>query len=188
MKKKCGKCKEIKSFKDFTKNKSNKDGFSHVCVLCSRIECKNYYNTDNGLKGKFKSIEARCENKNAENYKYYGGRGIKNEWLSYEDFKSDMYKSYLKHIELYGIKETTIDRINNNKNYCKTNCKWSTWKEQSRNKRRVILYKGLTTMETSKKLGGRMNLVNLRINRGWSIKKAFTTPYSQSHRKIHPLQ
>jgi len=56
-------------------------------------------------------------------------------WKSFEEFKKDMYDSYIIHIEKYGLKETTIDRINNEGNYCKKNCQWSTRSEQMKNRR-----------------------------------------------------
>lgn len=56
-------------------------------------------------------------------------------WKDFESFKNDMYESYLLHIKEHWIKNTSIDRIDNNWNYCKENCKWATRKEQSVNKR-----------------------------------------------------
>jgi len=82
----------------------------------------------------FGYIKVRCCNKNNKNFPKYGGRGIKNEWKSFEDFRNDMYEEYLKHVEVYGEKNTTIDRINGLGNYCKENCRWATIKEQQNNK------------------------------------------------------
>lgn len=79
-------------------------------------------------------MRERCNNKNCNSYKWYGEKGIKVEWNTVTDFIKDMKDDYQKHIEKYGENNTSIDRIDRNKNYCKQNCRWVTWKEQAKNK------------------------------------------------------
>ena len=90
----------------------------------------------------------RCHNKNYSIYYKYGKKGIKvcDRWLKFENFRDDMYKNYLKHCKKFGIKQTTIDRINTNSNYAPENCRWATNKEQSRNKsnNKYFTYNGKT--------------------------------------------
>jgi len=75
----------------------------------------------------------RCYNLNNSQFKNYGGRGIKicQRWLdSFENFLEDMDRAP-------GI-EYSIDRIDNDGDYCKENCKWATPKEQLQNTRRNV--------------------------------------------------
>jgi hypothetical protein len=82
----------------------------------------------------YQSLKTRCNNKNFKDHKIYFDKGIKCEWESFENFKKDMYKSYLKHVEKHGEKQTTLDRVDGNGNYCKENCRWATLYTQSNNR------------------------------------------------------
>jgi hypothetical protein len=80
------------------------------------------------------SMITRCNNKKTVQYKNYGGRGIKvcEEWLDFNNFLKDMGE---KPNELMQL-----DRINNDGDYCKENCKWSTSKENCNNKSNNVKY------------------------------------------------
>ena len=78
----------------------------------------------------YRAILTRCNNKKTKRYKDYWGRWIKCEWESFEDFYADMWASYEEWL--------SIDRINNDWNYSKENCRWATPKQQSNNTRRSI--------------------------------------------------
>ena len=81
-------------------------------------------------------MKQRCINSNNSKYKNYGAKGIEvcDEWMFFENFRDDMHESYLKHVEQFGEKQTTIDRKNNNLGYFKENCQWATYSEQNNNR------------------------------------------------------
>jgi len=129
----------------------------------------------------FSLIKNRCENIKTTNYKYYGNRGIKCLWKSFENFRNDMYIPYQEHIKLFGEKNTTIDRVDNDGDYCKENCRWATLKEQARNHRnnKLITFNGETRCitEWAEKIGIEMGTLHRRLTyTNWTVEKSLTTP------------
>ena len=81
-------------------------------------------------------MRKRTTNPNSSEWDNYGGRGISSdEYKFFIDFFDDMYSSYIEHKNKYGEKDTTLDRINPNGNYTKTNIRWATRIEQQNNTR-----------------------------------------------------
>lgn len=129
----------------------------------------------------YRGIIQRCNYPKHNRYDYYGGRGIKCEWKSFEEFKKDMYDSYLEHIELYGSKETSIERIDSDGNYNAVNCVWATNTEQANNKSNNVIYpfRGelKTLAEICRETEMPYSVVHDRINRyKWTLEKALCTP------------
>ena len=86
----------------------------------------------------------RCYNPNNARYHRYGGRGIKvcDEWLGengFINFKNDMGKSYNEH-NANNNNDTQLNRIDNNLDYSKHNCVWSTNLENSNNQEKSYQY------------------------------------------------
>lgn len=123
--------------------------------------------------GVWSEMIQRCTNKNSPYYYNYGGRGIKvsKKWLKFENFIRDMGER---------PKGGCLDRIDNNKNYCRENCKWSTRSEQMNNTRSNVhlTFNGLTFTRTewARKLGINSHTLKRRQYDGWSIEKMLTTP------------
>lgn len=89
----------------------------------------------------WREIKLRCNNPKNKRYKHYWWRWISvcDKWKKFEWFQEDMEESYYSHLKIYHwTRQTSIDRIDNNGNYCKENCKWSTMKEQANNTQKSL--------------------------------------------------
>lgn len=89
---------------------------------------------------KYNWAKNRCNNKSYACYNSYGWRWIKFLWKNFEEFYKDMWESYHKHVKEYWEKNTTLDRIDVNWNYCKENCRRATCIEQANNRRNTKYY------------------------------------------------
>ena len=118
------------------------------------------------------SLRGRCFNKNSKNYKNYGGRGIVvcEEWLGENGFEN-FYKDMGNRPE-----GKSIDRIDNNGNYCPENCRWADIFQQANNKRtnHLLTYNNKTqnVSQWADELGIKYNTLMARLRYGWSIEKA----------------
>ncbi len=117
----------------------------------------------------WEQMKRRCLNPKATNFRDYGGRGITvcDEWRTFEGFFADMGLSN-------GL---FIDRIDNNKGYCKENCHWTTATQNNRNRRNNVIVEGKTLAQWAEETGISQQVISYRINRkGMSPISAVTTP------------
>jgi len=121
----------------------------------------------------WQQMKDRCLNKRHHCFHRYGGRGITidDSWLDFDNFFKDMGHRPIGY---------SLDRIDNNGNYCKSNCRWSDKKTQSTNTSqcKYFSYKGdkLTISQIAEKMGCNHQTISERIKRGWDIKKIMSTP------------
>jgi len=155
-----------------------KAGHTKSCGCLVEKRLKEGLNLKHGMYGtkiymSWSNMKNRCLNKNHPKFKNYGYRGITicSEWTKFENFYKDIGERPVG---------KTLDRIDNNGNYNKENCKWSTNKEQSNNRRdnHLIAYEGKTQnmKQWSEELEIEYNtLIHRLLNSKWSIKRAFET-------------
>jgi hypothetical protein len=121
----------------------------------------------------------RCYSPSTQYFEHYGGRGITacDEWRSdFSRFLADMGER---------PPGTTLDRKDNDKGYCKENCRWATRQEQGRNRRTnaLLVYRGETRCitEWAEVCGISVEMLRTRLKRGWSIEDAIAKPVQQRH-------
>lgn len=109
----------------------------------------------------------RCYNHNSPKYHRYGGRGISvcDEWLN------NIEAFYDWAMENGYRDDLTIDRIDNDGNYCPENCRWATNEEQCNNRGHNIIAEVdgeiKTLAQLSKESGIKYRTIHARYNRGW---------------------
>lgn len=149
---------------------SDKDGYDLVNGRATNCrKCQNHFHihglTNSRLFSIWGNMKQRCLNPKNPRYSIYGGRGISicDEWKN--NFQA-FYDWAIKN----GYKENlTIDRIDNNGNYCPENCHWAniTTQLQNRSITRIIEYnnKQYFIDEFCKVFGLNEQKVRQRINR-----------------------
>lgn len=141
------------------------------------------------------NMKGRCYTITNKQYADYGGRGI---------VMCERMRDYLGFKETMGdrpSKNHSVDRINNDGNYCCGFCKeciingwvknvrWATAREQSYNKRTnlYLSYKGekLCLSELCRKYNLNQPLIHQRITiLGWDLETAINTPVNRVNRYL----
>lgn len=120
----------------------------------------------------WRAMLRRCLIPGSPSYEHYGGRGITvcERWMDIRNFIEDM-----------GIRPGTrysIDRIDCNGNYEKSNCRWATKKEQSRNRncchKVTLMGRTATVAEWSEISGIPDSTIYQRLAKGMPVEEVFS--------------
>ena len=132
---------------------------------------------------KWQAIKKRCCDINDKRYDDYGGRGIE---------VCDYWKKDFRNF-FYDMGEApdgqSIDRIDNNKGYCKENCRWATAKEQMNNTRSTVFIEHngekKSVQQWAEKIGIKHSTLYSRLKRGWEIKEVLNSNHVRLAQKSY---
>ncbi|MCK5787946.1 MAG: hypothetical protein KAH32_03035 [Chlamydiia bacterium] len=149
--------------------------YKHICDKKGRL--LHGHTKSKVLTGSYKSwlaMRRRCTDPKSKDYKYYSEKGVTvcTSWLkSYQAFYKDMGD------RPDGL---TLDRVDNDKGYSKSNCRWATRLQQVNNSSiiRLLSFKGesKSVTEWSRALGIPRARISTRLNQlNWSVERSLTT-------------
>lgn len=124
------------------------------------------------------AMKHRCEKPQHKFYNLYGGRGIAvcERWQTFENFIADM-----------GPRPdgTELDRIDNDKGYSPDNCRWTTHKENIRNRgyTKLLTFEGetLPVVVWAERTGLDRYLIYGRMKKGWEAKKVLAPKFQTKY-------
>lgn len=109
---------------------------------CKHLNAIGNYRNYNSFKWKNKRIGVifhgmveRCFNPNKRSYRWYGEKGIR----VYEDWIDSPYLFEKWAMENGYTDDLTIDRIDENKDYCPSNCRWISLEANSKYKSNTVV-------------------------------------------------
>lgn len=136
------------------------------CLRKANLHLLKHWMANSKIYKTWEHMKSRCYNKNNRNYHRYGWRWISIEWATFEDFYRDMWDSFNE--------ELSIDRINNDWNYSKENCRWTTMEVQAWNTSRALIKWWLAKYCRENNINYKK--INARISKlWWSFDKAVNT-------------
>lgn len=153
-----------------------RNGTATNCGCMGRVKGKHGHAKKDSETETYQSwlhMRQRCNNQNNDSYEQYGGRGITicSSWDSFEKFLSDMGER---------PNGTTLERVDNEKGYSRSNCQWSDKKSQQRNRRSNHIIKTkrgeMCISEAAELYGINQSVLGARIRRGWDVEIALTSP------------
>lgn len=147
------------------------------CVQREKLICRNlkHGETRGGTPSRVHRIWhgmiQRCTNPNNPGFDNYGGRGIAvdSRWFIFENFLADMGYPPVAH---------SLERVDNDKGYSKSNCIWATSAVQSRNTSRnhILTLHGKTMLlvDWIAETGLTGPTIIRRLQAGWTVEDALT--------------
>ena len=133
--------------------------------------------TTSWLRRHWWNMKNRCEDPKNTFFHRYDGRGIAvcAEWQRFGAF-------FAWAITNGWRRGLTIDRIDNDKGYSPENCRWVTNRENARNRSfynaKTVTVRGMSKSYSAwaKHLGLSRKAVTRRLQLGWTVEQAVTTP------------
>lgn len=142
-------------------------------------------------------IYARTHCPSQASYEDY--KDIKVKYNSFIDFYDDQIDNYINHVNAYGEKNTTIDRINPYGDYESSNLRWATRTTQNSNKKYKVYFKAVSPegkiyySDNQADFSREYNLTSGQINnciynrrkshKGWIFEKINEKTYYENQKK-----
>lgn len=177
---KCGTLKPVRTG-HLTSGKVSSCGCTQYITTAQKLRDRYTVHglTRTAMYSTWRSMKRRCIDKSHPNYPEYGGRGIKvcERWKrSFENFLMDMG---------YRPMGLSLNRINNDGDYCPENCAWSSASEQASNRRSTHWItmgdERVSMAEAARRVGMRPGTLSERLRRGMPPKEALNTPVMRHH-------
>lgn len=135
----------------------------------------------------WKRMIARCYIRSVSHYELYGGRGIRvcANWHRFASFMEDMQPTWESGLSL--------DRIDPNGHYSRSNCRWATFRMQTHNRRRNLDIEFRGQQRKLSEVAEQFSTVDYptlynRVKSGWDIESALSTaPLKECRRKPFTL-
>lgn len=163
-------------------NSNLRRGITYSCGCLQREETCVRFRTHGASVGRvvtpeyrsYSQMLMRCSNPRNKSFPNYGGRGI----AVCERWKEG-FANFFEDMGQRPTPQHSIDRINNDDDYCPENCRWSTKVEQANNTRVTRYYefygKSKTLTQWAKITQVDPTVVRARLRLGWSNKQPFWT-------------
>jgi hypothetical protein len=132
-------------------------------------------------------MKARCDRPTTVRWERYGGRGIGYDiaWSVWENFWAEMGPTWSP-----GM---TLERLDVDGNYCKSNCTWTPKRRQSDNKSSTVWletkqFGRIKLIDAAAKTGLRRKIIYDRVHRyGWPHDEALGPLRRIGRRKVSPM-